>query len=259
MKFLIYFLSTSLLLVSCSSNNSKAQLEKTLKDNPKLISELFIENPTLFMEAFQKMAMKAKQEAYKGREKTEEEEIARYLKAPMAFSIRDDEAIRGNKDAQITIVEYSDYQCPFCLKGMNTLKSLLDKYPKQVRVIYKHLPIDSIHPQARLASSYYEAIRMKSDKKAFAFHDEALQNQQRIRMGEKYLQSLVKKLGLNIAEIKKLAKSDSVAKRIRDDIQEAQENGFSGTPGFIVAGVPVRGAYPLAHFEKIINRALKKN
>lgn len=242
----------SLLFVSCTSDEQfKSKLEKTLNDNPDLITEVIKKNPEKFFQAFQQMAYEARKKAQEDREVNESQEIDRYFKEPMKYLVREDELIRGVKNAPITIVEYSDFECPFCAKGELIVKELLRKYEGKVSFIYKHLPIDSIHPNARLAAQYYEAIRITAGEKAIAFHDKILNNQQKIRLGEKYFDSVVKEIGLDVSKIKLLASSEKVNTRIKQDEEEARVLGFSGTPGFLVNGIPVRGAYPVEHFEKL--------
>ncbi len=257
-KKIITPLLTLLVITSCSTDkNFKSSLEKTLTENPEIITDLIKNNPEKFLSAFQDMAKDARKNAEKNRLQQESDEIETYLKNPMKFNIRKDELIRGTKGAPITIVEYSDFQCPFCAKGAQIITELLKKYDGKIAFVYKHLPIDSIHPGARIASKYYEAIRITDGKKAFEFHDTLLENQQKLRLGEKYLESIVKDLGLNTKKIKALANSEDVAKRIEADEKEASTLGFSGTPGFLVNGIPVRGAYPIEHFDKIIGKILK--
>jgi protein-disulfide isomerase len=255
MKKLLFFTTTVLALTSCTSDkNFKAQLEKALQDNPEIITNTIKKNPEKFMTALREMAIEARKKAAIAQEQNVEKEISEYINKPLPFEIRKDELIRGAKKGKITIVEYSDFQCPFCSRGMQTVKEILKKYDGQVSFVYKHLPIDSLHPQARLASQYYEAIRIVAGEKAFAFHDRILTEQNKIRHGAKYLDKVTKDLGVNLTKVKKLVSSKEVLKRIKDDEKEAAKNGFSGTPGFLVQGVPVRGAYPLAHFDKIIQK-----
>ena len=91
--------------------------------------------------------------------------------SPLEPKIRDDESIRGNKNAPLTLVEYSDFECPFCARGYNTVMELLKKYGTNIRFVYKHLPL-SFHKQAMVASKYYEALRLQNPELAFKFHDE---------------------------------------------------------------------------------------
>jgi protein-disulfide isomerase len=247
--------SSLVALTSCTSDkNFKVQLQNALEENPDIITNTIKKNPEKFMVALREMAMEARKNAAVKQERNVEKEISEYINKPLPFSIRNDELIRGAKKGKITIVEYSDFQCPFCSRGMQTVKEILKKYDGEVSFVYKHLPIDSLHPKARLASQYYEAIRIVAGEKAFAFHDRILTEQNKIRHGEKYLDKVAKDLGLDLKKVKTLVNSDAVLKRIKEDEKEAAKNGFSGTPGFLVQGVPVRGAYPLAHFDRIIKK-----
>ncbi|EQC51992.1 thioredoxin domain-containing protein [Bacteriovorax sp. DB6_IX] len=255
MKKTLFITTSILVLTSCTSDkNFKSKLEQTLEENPEIITNTIKKNPEKFMTALRDMAMEARKNAAAKQEQNLENEINEYIQKPLPYSLRKDELVRGTKDGKITIVEYSDFQCPFCARGMQTIKEILKKYEGQVSFVYKHLPIDNIHPQARLASQYYEAIRIVGKEKAFAFHDRILTEQNKIRHGASYFDKVTKELGLDLKKVKKLVSSKEVNDRIKEDEKEAAKNGFSGTPGFLVEGVPVRGAYPIQHFDKIIQK-----
>jgi len=177
---------------------------------------------------------------------------------PLKPQIRDDESIRGTKGAPIVLVEYSDFECPFCSRGYNTVTEILNKYKGKVQFIYKHLPL-SFHQQAMVASQYYEAIRIQNEKKAFDFHDAIFNNQRKLKNGEAFLKAQAKKLGVNMSKLAKDVKSDAVKKRIDEDMAEAAKFGIQGTPGFVINGIPVKGAYPLSHFVKIVDKLKEKN
>jgi protein-disulfide isomerase len=134
---------------------------------------------------------------------------------------------------------------------------LMKKYEGKIRFVYKHLPL-SFHPQAMPASQYYEAIRLQNADKAFMFHDEIYKNQRGLQNGEKFLKELAKKVGADMNKLAKDIKSDAVNKRIQEDIEEANKFGFQGTPGFLLNGVPVKGAYPTSHFEDLIGKLKEK-
>ena len=92
-----------------------------------------------------------------------------------ALEIKDTDHIRGNKNAQITIVEYSDFQCPYCLRFHETMKQIITNYSDDVRWVYRHFPLDSIHPVARKAS---EASECANDQgKFWEYTDEVFVNQ----------------------------------------------------------------------------------
>ena len=118
------------------------------------------------------------------------------------------------KDAPLTLVEYSDFECPFCARGYNTVMELLKKYGTNIRFVYKHLPL-SFHKQAMVASKYYEALRLQNAELAFKFHDEIYKNQSKLKTGEKFLKAAAKKLGANMAKLDKDVKSEAIAKELK--------------------------------------------
>ena len=156
---------------------------------------------------------------------------------------------------------------------------LLAAYTGKVRVIFKNYPIERIHPQAMKVSKLYEAIGTKDREKASKFKHEVFASQEllnpteedqkasksRDAMMAKYnsrvdadLDKVIKGLGLNPVEIKKISETEEIAALIKKDQDEAQKFGFSGTPGYLVNGVAVRGAYPVDTFKQIVDRHLKK-
>ena len=178
------------------------------------------------------------------------------FKTPVKVTIEKGRATLGNASAPIHIIEFSDFQCPFCQRGFDTVEALRQKYGKKVFFMFRHLPL-SFHPLAMPAAKYFEAINLQGGAKAYKFHDTVFKNQsQFVAEGEKFLEATAKKLGVNMTKLKKDLESDTVKKRIESDQAEAQKLGLSGTPGFVAAGVRVAGAYPPEHFIQIIDRRL---
>src|SRR5690606_4225630 len=120
---------------------------------------------------------------------------------------------------------------------------LLKKYEGKICFVYKHLPL-GFHPNAMLASQYYEALRLQDPEKAWKFHDRIYQEQGKLRNGESFLKAIAKELKVDMARLAKDIKSEAVQVRIDQDMEEAAKFGFQGTPGFLINGVPVKGAYP---------------
>ena len=237
-------------LTSCGP----AFLKKMLKDNPEIIIESIKSNPEKYMEALadaQRQFMVNKRKQQKEQEQANREAEYQNPKKP---DTPDSRVYFGDKKAPITIVEYSDFQCGYCARVVSTVKQVLKKYPKQVRVLYKHKPL---FPGSSRASEYYEAIGMQSNEKAYKFHDKLFEKKGQIRSGgDKFLNDLAEQLDVDMGKLKKdLDKAKSI---VSADAQEAEKFGFSGTPGFLVGGVTVPGAVPYSHFEEIIKRHLSK-
>lgn len=256
-KLLIVVLS-GVLAISCTSDEKmKQQMSKILADDPKVLTDAIEKHPAEFIEALQKAAKNAQEAMGKNREAEEKKKLEESFEKPLVAEIRSDESIRGPKDAVLTLVEYSDFECPFCSRGYETVVSLLKKYEGKIRFVYKHLPL-SFHEQAMISAQYYEAVRLQDEKKAFAFHDEVFKNQRKLKNGVAFLDATVKQVGADLAKVKKDIKSEAVAKRIEADMKEAGSFGMQGTPGFLLNGVPVRGAYPPEYFVTIVEELQKR-
>jgi protein-disulfide isomerase len=254
----ILLLSTTVLFASCSSGNlSKDQLAKLLKENPTILTEAIEAHPAEFITSLQNAAKVAQGELKQKQEAEEKNKLEESFNKPLAFDLRSDETIRGNKNAPITLVEYSDFECPFCSRSYETVQTLLKKYDGKIRLIYKHLPL-SFHEQAMPTARYYEAIRMQDEKLAFKFHDEIFKNQAKLKNGVAFLNATAKSVGANLDRLKKDLNSEAITKRIEADMKEANSLGMQGTPGFLLNGIPVRGAYPTEYFVSLVDELQKR-
>ena len=255
--FSIAMLRATVLSACTSDKDMKDQISKVLKENPAILTEAIEKHPAEFITALQNAAKNAQESMGKVREVEEKKQLEESFNKPLTAEIRSDEAIRGPKDAVITLVEYSDFECPFCTRGNETVNNLMKKYEGKIRFVYKHLPL-SFHEQAMISAQYFEAIRMQSNDKAFAFHDEIFANQPKLKNGTVFLDSAAKKAGADMSRLKKDLHSDAVKNRIAADVAEAGKFGMQGTPGFLLNGVPVRGAYPADHFVNLIDELQKR-
>jgi protein-disulfide isomerase len=256
-KLLVLFFA-AVLLASCTSDEKmKTQMAKILKEDPKILTDAIEKHPAEFITALQNAAKNAQESMGKVREEEEKKKLEESFDKPLVAEMRSDESIRGPKDAPLTLVEYSDFECPFCSRGYTTVMELMKKYNGKIRFIYKHLPL-SFHEQAMITAQYYEAIRMQDEKKAFAFHDEIFSNQAKLKNGVAFLDATTKKVGADLAKVKKDLNSETVKNRIAADQKEAASFGMQGTPGFLLNGVPVRGAYPSEYFVNLVDELQKR-
>jgi protein-disulfide isomerase len=228
---------------------SKQALQKLLNENPEIILDL--------LKKYKLDVLKLTDEAAReARIQSEEQELEEALNNPKQPKITEQTRIRGNKQAKYTLVEYSDFQCAYCGRSFPIVEALRQRYGNDFRFIYKHFPLLDIHPQAMPAARYNEAISLQSQEKAWEFHDILFRNQD--KLSEKFYEETSGKLGIDIKRLKRDLKSKKVTAVIEEDIREARELGFSGTPGFVLNGVPIHGAYPIKYFETIIERLEKK-
>ena len=161
--------------------------------------------------------------------------------------------IRGNQDAPITIVAFSDFQCPFCSRVNPTLAQINDAYKGKVKVAFKHLPL-RIHPDAPAAHAAAESAHRQG--KFWEMHDKIFANQREIKPEK--LREHAKELGLDLAKYDKDVASPDVKKRVDGDMQEAEKLGVSGTPAFFINGRYLSGAQPFENFKKLIDEELAK-
>lgn len=251
----ILALVAGLSLAACAP--SAPQLKKIMEENPDILYGVIQKDPKKFLDVVNEAAQKAR--AGEESKFAEDEAKAREeeFKNPKTPVLAEDRAYAGDKSAKITIVEYSDFQCPYCSRGHATMKEVLAAYPGKVRVLFKDFPIERIHPLARPASEMYEAIALQDVAKAVAFKDQVFENQDQLNKdGQKFIEATAKKVGANVAKAKTDAKGEVVQKRLADDKAEAEKYGFSGTPGYLVNGVSLKGAYPIEEFKKVIDRQL---
>ena len=228
-----------------------AFLKKMIKDNPEIITESIKSNPEVYMEALAEAQRQYMQERRKKQQEQEQVSREEEFKSPKKPEMKNSRIYFGNKNAPITIVEYSDFQCGYCAKAVKTMKKVLKNYPDKVRILYKHKPL---FPGSAKAAEYYEAIGMQDSKKARDFHDMVFERKGEIKNGEKFLKELAKKLKVDMSKLEK--DLNLVADIVQSDAKEAEKFGFTGTPGFLVGGISLPGAMPYSEFKRIVDRHL---
>lgn len=254
-KLVLSLIGLSFLAMGCTPASS---VKKIIEENPDIVFNVIEKHPAKFMEVVKKAARNAEQKTAGQREVEEKKALEEEFKNPKKPDVTGNRVtFGGNESAAITIIEYSDFQCPFCTRGYNTMNEVKKKYGDKVRIIYKHLPL-AFHPLAEPAARYFEAIAIQSHKKAEKFHDYVFENQEKLKTDkQKFLNKAAKKVGANLKKVLKDIDSEKVTALIEKDKAEAGKYGFSGTPGFLVNGVSVKGAFPMSHFEMIIEKHLK--
>lgn len=249
----ILFAVLGLSLSACSP--SASQLKKVMKDNPDIVHAAIESDPKGFFDVIQKVQGKAREQSMADQMASELKRVTEEMKNPKEIVIDNSRAMVGSADAKITIVEWADFNCGHCSTAAETMDKIVEEYKDKVRVVYKHLPI--LSKESRTASEYMEAIAMQDKDKAWKFHSEVFAKQRELREGgEEFLKKIAKSVGADVAKIKKDMKSDTVKKRIESDIAEAQKFEFNGTPGFMINGASVHGAYPYDFFKKVIDTVL---
>lgn len=159
----------------------------------------------------------------------------------------------GPADAPIVIVEFSDFQCPFCQRFYDqTFKQLMAAYPGKIRFVYRHLPLTSIHPEAFPAA---EASMCANEQNAFwPFHDKIFENQDKLG-SDLYLQ-IASDLKLNTSAFEDCVNTNKYKDQVQVDSDFALGLGVQSTPTFFINGLALVGAQPLTAFTQIIDKEL---
>ena len=173
----------------------------------------------------------------------------------------DDDAVLGNKDAKVTLVEFSDYECPFCKRHQNDVwPKIKEKYidTGKVKYVFRDFPLafhEPIATQEALAAEC--AGDMGGDEKYYEYHDLIFATTKSNKgLAQSQLYEMAAELNLNAAEFKECLDTEKFKDEVEKDMADGAKYGVSGTPGFFINGWFIKGAYPFSEFEKFIEQEL---
>lgn len=178
-------------------------------------------------------------------------------------AITDQDYYKGGKDAKVTIVEFSDTECPFCKRFHDTMNQAMAKYGDNIKWVYKHSPLDSLHKKARKEAVAAECAGDIGGNKGFwKFLDTLFEvTPSNDGLAESELSKIAQKAGLDVKKFNTCLASDKYSAKVQNQLEEAEKAGMRGTPyAIIVAGdqkIPVSGALPLAQLSALIDPLLK--
>jgi protein-disulfide isomerase len=166
--------------------------------------------------------------------------------------------IRGAADAPVTLVEYGDYQCPYCGQGEVVVRELLISFGDDLRYVWRHLPLNDVHPDAQMAAEAAEAAGAQGA--LWEMHDRLLEHQDRLlehqdRLTPSDLGSHARALGLDIGRFWDELRRCRYAGRIAEDVASADASGVAGTPSFVINGKRHNGAYDVATLTSAVRAA----
>jgi protein-disulfide isomerase len=163
----------------------------------------------------------------------------------------------GNRDAPVTIVQFSDFQCPFCSRVEPTMDQVRSTYgPDKVRIIWKNNPL-SFHPNAKPAAEAAEGVfQLKGNEAFWKFHETAFKNQ--AKLSRESYEQWAQQTGVDMAKFKAGLDSHKWAEKVDKDEAEGKQVGVNGTPAAFVNGVSVSGAQPFDKFKAVIDQELQK-
>lgn len=234
-------------------NQKISNLEgEDFEGNSNISDEVLSQKIDTGIEDYVKREMQKQQDAAKAEEPQD-------LSAEQMSVLVDDDAVKGDKKATVTIVEFSEYQCPFCKMYFDNTYGQLEKDyidTGKVKYVFRDYPLD-FHENAYPAALAAECLRdQKGDKAYFELHNKIFENQD--SMSYDNFEKWASELGANKAKFKTCFDTDKFKDEIAKDIQDGKNVGVRGTPAFFVNGRFLSGAQPYENFKAIIDEELSK-
>ncbi len=178
--------------------------------------------------------------------------------------VTDKDHIRGNKDAKITMVVYSDTECPFCKRFHTTMLQLMKLYPNDIRWIYRHYPIDGLHPKARNESEALEcAAALGGEEKFWEYLDQMMEiTPANNGLPAEELPKIADRLKLDVSKFNDCLKQSPHASKIQSQVEDAERIGADGTPHTILITpdgqkYPIKGYVDVTTLSKAVKQILK--
>lgn len=159
---------------------------------------------------------------------------------------------QGPANARITLIEFSDFECPYCSIATSEVKTVLQAYPKDVRLFYKHFPLD-MHPHAKLAAM--ASLAALNQDKFWPMHDKLFSNFR--QLSRENILAWAKELGLDLPRFTADLDSPKLKAAVDKDIHEGERAGVNGTPAFFINGKHYNGPFTMADLKPILDGELK--
>ena len=166
-----------------------------------------------------------------------------------------DSPFRGGENASVTIVEFSDFQCPYCVQANDTLAELIEAYGDKIKVVYKHYPLSGIHPAAEKAAEASICAQQQGNAKFWQLHDKIFANYRNLSLG--VIKDMAKEIGLNQASFNQCLQSGQFASRVDREREQGLLIGVQSTPAFLINGRFIKGAQPFDVFKTMIDEELQ--
>ncbi len=236
-------LSICLFISSCSEAAQSANDVAVSSELEKQVLQIIRDNPQVIIESVQAYQQQQQDDIKQERQAV----LNQLLDNPEA--LMGDSPVQGSDQREIILIEFSDFQCPFCAKAHDTVEQFMQRHQQQVTLVYKHLPLTKIHPEALPAAKAAWAAQQQG--KFWDYHESLFNRQE--ELGEDLYLELAKSLNLNLEQFNRDRNSDAALKAIQADVQLATGLGASGTPFFVMNGEIFSGAVDLTKMEEVLD------
>ncbi|MFA6588538.1 MAG: DsbA family protein [Patescibacteria group bacterium] len=166
-----------------------------------------------------------------------------------------DDPYLGPKDANIIVVEFGDFQCPYCQSEYQTVREVAAKYQSWVKFIFRDFPLSQIHDRAQAAAEAAGCAFAQGNEKFWAYHDKLFQSQDKLADAD--LKNYAVQIGLDEKKFSECISKGERKQEINEDFADGVANGVTGTPTFFFNGKKVKGLIPKETFEKALDLFLK--
>ncbi len=173
-------------------------------------------------------------------------------RAQLSIPVGPDDHSRGPLDAKLTVVEYGDYQCPYCGQAYPIVERLRDRFADSLRLVFRNLPLADVHPHAEAAAEMAEAVALQG--KFWEIHDALYENQR--DLSDAALRRYAQGVGADVDEATAAIAEGGPGQRVEDDFEGAIRSGANGTPTFFVNGVRYDGSWLFEPFAAYLEQVL---
>merc|ERR1739838_155351 len=237
--FLLSILITAWISMSGCTSSAQPTNNQIKPELEQQVIQIIRDNPEVIIESIQAYQQEQQQE----RQASQKETLQQFKNNPQE-QIGDSPTF-GSTDKKIVLFEFSDFQCPFCAKVQKNLKEFMDKHEDRVTLVFKHLPLTRIHPQAIPAAKAAWAAQQQG--RFWEYHDALFDQQDKLE--EQLYIDIANNLGLDIDKFNSDRQSQEAIASIETDFKLAQKIGISGTPFFVMNGETFSGAVKLSQME----------
>ncbi|NEQ55315.1 MAG: thioredoxin domain-containing protein [Leptolyngbya sp. SIO3F4] len=242
-RYLIIFMLGMLLLTSAGDAQA-SQLSQALEEQ---VIQIIRDHPEVILESVEQYRIRQQQEA----QKVQYELLQAINKDPQDFIKQS--PIQGQIDSKVLLIEFSDFQCPYCASVHETLQNFVMKHPDEIALVYKHYPLAKIHPEARSAAMAAWAAQQQN--KFWEYQDFLFAHQD--KLGESLYLQAAESLELDLQQFDQDRQSQAAMTTIQQDMALAEKLGISGTPFFMMNTTTFSGTVEEAFLENKLNEFVK--